>query len=595
MSELDIRTRSLRKPVKVAEYLFTRLRQMGIRSVHGLPGDYNLVSLDYLPAAGLRWVGNCNELNAAYAADGYARVRGMGAIMTTFGVGELSALNGLAGAYSEMVPVVHVVGCPSTASQRGGALLHHTLGNGDFGVFAGMSAHVSCAVARLADPADAAAQVDHALRECYVQSRPVYIMLPTDLVEREVEGERLDEPIDLGEPPNDEAKEDYVVDVIRKALQAAKSPIVLVDACAIRHRVVDEVRGFIDKTKLPVFVTPMGKGAFDEDHPSFGGVYAGNASEPEIKRVVEASDLVLSVGALKSDFNTAGFSYRLSQLNTIDLHSTYCAVGYAEYPAMRMRGVLRKLAERIEVGQLAVARPPAHQAHDAAGIAGGDAIRQSWFWHRVDGFLRPGDIVVTETGTANFGIWETRFPRGVTALNQTLWGSIGWAVGACQGAALAATDDAEEHGGKSQSGGGGSGSGGGSRRTILFEGDGSLQLTAQEISTMIRHNLNVILFTICNDGYTIERFIHGMDAAYNDVAAWRYKDLVTVFGGSDEATGTRKHAVRTAAELEALLTDPDFSDRPGLRFVELYMPREDAPRSLQMTAEASAKTNSGGG
>ncbi len=64
MSTTDIRTEHLKEPVDVAEYLFTRLHQLGIRSVHGLPGDFNLVALDYLPKAGLKWVGNCNELNA---------------------------------------------------------------------------------------------------------------------------------------------------------------------------------------------------------------------------------------------------------------------------------------------------------------------------------------------------------------------------------------------------------------------------------------------------------------------------------------------------------------------------------------------------
>ncbi|KAJ8123194.1 hypothetical protein ONZ43_g791 [Nemania bipapillata] len=212
----DIRTASLTKPVDVAEYLFTRLYQIGIRSIHGLPGDFNLVAIDYIPKVGLEWVGNANELNAAYAADGYARVKGIGAIVTTFGVGELSAINGLAGAYSERVPVVHIVGCPSTISQRSGMLLHHTLGNGDFNVFAGMSASVSCVVAKLNDPSEIAAQIDHALRECYLRSRPVYIMLPTDMVTKKVEGELLNTEIDLHDPSNDEDKENYVVDVVLK-------------------------------------------------------------------------------------------------------------------------------------------------------------------------------------------------------------------------------------------------------------------------------------------------------------------------------------------------------------------------------------------
>ena len=157
--------------------------------------------------------------------------------MTTFGVGELSAINAMAGAYAEYVPVVHLVGTPSTTCQRDGMLLHHTLGNGDFKVFANMSRHVSCAMATLDDPREAPALIDHTLQQCWTHSRPVYITLPTDMVQKKVEGERLKTPIELREPSNQPDKEDYVVDVVLTYLHAAKRPIILVDACAIRHRV----------------------------------------------------------------------------------------------------------------------------------------------------------------------------------------------------------------------------------------------------------------------------------------------------------------------------------------------------------------------
>lgn len=191
-----------------------------------------------------------------------------------------------------MVPVVHIVGSPSTASERDGHLLHHTLGNGDFNVFHKMSEGVSCVTAKLNDPATIASQIDHALRECWLQSRPVYLMLPSDMVVAKVEGARLDRPIDLSEPPNDPEKEDYVVDVVLKSLHSAKNPVMLVDACAVRHRVLDEVHAFVQKTRIPVFVTPMGKGAIDETAPTFGGVYAGNASHPKVKEAVESADVV---------------------------------------------------------------------------------------------------------------------------------------------------------------------------------------------------------------------------------------------------------------------------------------------------------------
>ena len=223
----------------------------------------------------------------------------MSAIVTTFGVGELSAVNAIAGAYSEHVPVVHIVGTPNTASQRDGMLLHHTLGNGNFNVFADMSKEISVSVAKLNDPYDAAQQIDYTLQQCWIQSRPVYITLPTDIVQKKIEGERLKTPIDLSFPENDIAKEDYVVGVVLKYLLAARNPVILVDACAIRHRVIKEVHDLIDKTRLPVFVTPMGKGAVNETHSNYGGVYAGDGSQPDVKERVEASDLILTIGAIK--------------------------------------------------------------------------------------------------------------------------------------------------------------------------------------------------------------------------------------------------------------------------------------------------------
>lgn len=215
-------------------------------------------------------------------------------------MGELSAINGVAGAYSEMIPVVHIVGCPSTISQRNGMLLHHTLGNGNFEIFSNMNTEISCAVAKLNRPSEIADQIDHALRECWIRSRPVYITLPTDMVNIEIEGARLETPIDLSEPENDPEKEDYVVDVVLKYLRAAKHPVILVDACAIRHRVLDEVLALSEKTGLPTFVTPMGKSGINETLPNYGGVYAGVGSHPPgVQDIVESSDLVLSIGALK--------------------------------------------------------------------------------------------------------------------------------------------------------------------------------------------------------------------------------------------------------------------------------------------------------
>ncbi|KAE8369797.1 thiamine diphosphate-binding protein [Aspergillus caelatus] len=569
----DIRVSAMKTPIDIAEYLFTRLYQLGVRTVQGVPGDYNLAALDYIPKVGLKWVGNCNELNAGYSADAYARIKGISAIVTTFGVGELSALNAIAGAYSEHVPVVHIVGQPSTASQRDGMLLHHTLGNSDYNVFANISANLAITVAKITDPHDAPTLIDHALRECWMQCQPVYIALPTDMVEQKVEGERLQTPIDLDEPVNEAEKEEYVVDVVLRYLRVAKNPVILVDAGAIRHGVLRVIHELIQKTGFPTFVTPMGKGAVDETLPNFGGVYAGTGSNEGVATRVESADLILSIGPLKSDFNTTGFSYRTSQLNTIDFYSDHVQVRYSLYPKVRMRGILQKVMARM--GYLYV-RPEATSfrgtMHSSTLEVSNGPITHSWLWPAVGNWLQEGDIVITETGTANFGIWETRFPKGVTAISQVLWGSIGYSVGACLGASLAVRE-AEK------------------RRVILFVGDGSFQMTAQEVSTMIRQELNPIIFVICNSGYTIERYIHGWDEEYNDIHPWKHGALVEAFGAQCQHSYSTYQA-STRDELTSLLNNTRFSSAPHFQLVELYMPKDDAPAALQLTAAAAAARNS---
>lgn len=165
----------------IGDYLLDRLVDCGIDRLFGVPGDYNLQFLDRVIAhSALGWVGCANELNAAYAADGYARIKGAGALLTTYGVGELSALNGIVGSYAEHIPVLHIVGAPSTGAQQRGELLHHTLGDGDFRHFARMSEQITCSQALLT-AGNACHEIDRVLRDMLTHHRPGYLMLPADV------------------------------------------------------------------------------------------------------------------------------------------------------------------------------------------------------------------------------------------------------------------------------------------------------------------------------------------------------------------------------------------------------------------------------
>ncbi|KAI7231337.1 pyruvate decarboxylase [Hortaea werneckii] len=557
--------------VNVAEYLYIRLMQLGCSSLHGLPGDFNLSALDFMDSTGIKWVGSCNELNAAYAADAYARVRGLGAVMTTFGVGELSALNGIAGAYAELAPVVHIVGTPSRASQAQGALLHHTLGNGDFRVFADIFSKVTVAQANIRDPLTAPADIDRVLQKCYTETKPVYIELPVDMVTHAVDATLLDQPIDISMQRGDPEAEDAIVDMLLQKLYAAERPVFLIDGAAERRRLMPTVKELLDKLRIPVFVAPMGKGAVDESLPYFAGLYAGDGSSADVKQSIESSDMVITIGNIKSDLNTLGFTYKFSKLNTINLHWNLVDFGFATFTNVSFHSLIPLLTTRVDPEKLrAGARATGYALKTGASLPCDDTITHEWLWKRVSSFLQEDDILVVDTGTSYIGVWETTLPKNVQVISQILWSSIGYGCPAAQGAAIAAKDV-----GKGQ-------------RTICFEGDGSFQLTAQEIATIIRHDLDVTMFLIENEGYTIERMVHNpANAHYNDIPQWQYSKLPEVFAPADASAKVKSWRIESRTELDRLLDDPAFKEGKGLKFVEIHMPKLDAPEMLRRFGDSA--------
>jgi pyruvate decarboxylase len=157
-------------------------------------------------------------------------------------------------------------------------------------------------------------------------------------------------------------------------------------------------------------------------------------------------------------------------------------------------------------------------------------------------FLQPNDILLAEAGTAQFGMPDARFPSDTKYITQTFYSSIGYTVGACLGACIAAKE--LKHTG----------------RVVLLVGEGSLQMTVQEIGSYIRFGFKPIIFVINNNGYSIERAINGPEQSYNEVSMlWDHQQLLSMLGARKE-TGiqSRSFACKTVEELEQVLQDEDF-------------------------------------
>jgi TPP-dependent 2-oxoacid decarboxylase len=545
----------------VARYLLTRLSQIGVNHLFGVPGDFVLGFLNEVSRSEVTYVGTCNELNAAYAADGYARIRGVGAFTSTFGVGELSAINGVAGAFAERVPIVAITGAPPRASHDARRLLHHTLGS--YAIPMEMYEKITVDAARLVSAEEAPAQIDRVLTACLQQRRPVYLSLPSDMVDMV-----CDPPDDFVLPARSASDPASLHDAVNEAaamLQRSARPIVIGGVGLIREGLQAGFADLLERSGYPYVTMMLAKGLLSERHPQFIGLYEGDRSRAYVRERVESADCVLQLAVALTDFNTGGFTARLDPARTVRVGLRSVQIGERVFREVAIEDFLAGLTALVaqKPSALLDIRPASEgcmHRPSAPYTAVDDApLTVQRLFDRVSAFVQDDAIVLAETGVCLFSAAEMCLPDGATFIGQTFYGSIGYTVGATLGACVAAPD----------------------RPVVLCVGDGAFQVTCQDLSTMIRLGLRPVVLLLNNDGYTIERVI--VDRPYNDLQPWAYHRLPEVFGG---APGLDVH---TEGELERALAHAQTAD--GLVFIEVHTDRLDCPETLRRAGESMAMTN----
>ncbi|MGH7912072.1 MAG: alpha-keto acid decarboxylase family protein, partial [Candidatus Dormibacteraceae bacterium] len=523
----------------VSDHLLDRLGELGVGHVFGVPGDYTLTLLDHVVRhRDLRWVGCTNELNAGYAADGYGRMRGIAALLTTFGVGELSAINAITGSYAEHVPVVHVVGGPSSGIQSAQRIVHHSLGDGEFTQFLEMHERITCARAALTAE-DATAEIDRVLTTVRDQHLPGYLLLPSDVGEAPASPPQ--EPLP---PPGDITDANALAaftEAAGRLVHTAGGPAqvrLLVGLLVHRLGATPDLERLLAAGPLLHASTPWAKGIADESNPYFLGIYAGRASHPDLRAAIEEAAVLVVAGVLFTDLNSGFFTQRITRGRTIELGATTASVGEATFGPVSMPAALRSLAWIVEEGQGAQPRTtsPLPMPVPQTPSSGDTPLTQSLLWQAVASHLRPGDTVVAEQGTSFYGMAPHRLPARGNFIGQPLWASIGYTLPAALGACLAEPDG----------------------RGVLLIGDGAAQMTVQELSTVLREGVRLLAVVVDNDGYTVERAIHGPEEPYNDIPRWDWERLPDLYA---PGTPARSHVVRTAGELEEALDDA--GEAPG--------------------------------
>lgn len=498
----------------VGQYMVDRLDELGLRHLFSIAGDYSIEWVNsYVEKSRIQVIEEVNELNAGYAADGYARLNGIGALCVTYSAGALCAANAIAGSYVEKVPVVLINGAPSikktlTFEQTGFSSHHFISGREtDLQVFE----YITAAAVRIDSPHLAPMLIDYALTQCITERRPVYIELLEDMVD--LECTRPSNPLKAAPVISDEGSLNQSIAQISERLQNATKPLIWIGVEIDRFSLHQQAEQLIRDLKIPYVTELLSKAILSEDDAQFAGVFDGKSSSPYVQSLIEDSDFVLALGVWLTDINDLGWAIDFDKTafaswDTVKYGTSFDAqVSLADL----VNGLIDK---RLTCKAQSL---PAKAARQAPTVNLADGITYQGFYdfiqHQIDG----NTIVGADASLNYFGsiLLKVGAPRGFIV--QSSYSAIGYIGPAATGVSLAKQDQ---------------------QRLMIFAGDGGFQMTAQCLSTQTRFNLNPIIFVMDNGIYGVEQWLadasvfHSDKPLYNSciLHPWNYGKLAEVFG-----------------------------------------------------------------
>jgi indolepyruvate decarboxylase len=540
----------------IGEYLIRRLGEEGVGHVFGVPGDYVLAFFDQMERSPLEVINTSDEQGAGFAADAYARVKGLGAVCITYCVGGLKVANAVAQAYAEKSPVVVISGAPGIREQRRDALLHHMVRG--FDTQLRVFEQLTVATAVLDSPETAAAEIERVLAAARRTSRPVYIELPRDMATAAI---RLVEPgAPVHEPSDPDALAAALADAVA-AIGASRHPVILAGEELHRFRLGDELLAFAHRAGIPVAATILGKSVYPESDRLYLGVYEGAMGRESVRDYVEASDCTILLGAMMTDMNLGIYTARIDRRHAVYAARDRVSVGFHAYDGVHMEDFVAGLAardwpKRTVVPYEASRRPSPTEPSDAP-------MSVAALFGQVNAFLERDDVVIADPGDALFGAADLHIEHGVRFLGPAYYCSLGFAVPAVLGVSAALPD----------------------LRPVVLVGDGAFQMSGMELGTIARYGMNPIVIVLDNQGYGTERPM--LDGAFNDVHPWAVWRLPEVLGaGLGIRVGTEREMA--AALVRARANTGDFT------LIQVMLPQDDhSPALRRLTASLKDRVASG--
>lgn len=532
----------------IGQYLLKRLYDAGVKHIFGVPGDYVLGFYDLLIKSPIQHVGTTREDTAAFAADGYARCQGMGALAVTYGVGALNTVNAVAGAYAESSAVVVVSGAPGVREQKNDPLLHHRFG--PFTFQREIFERITCAAEVLDDPATAFRQIDRAIASARRFCKPVYIEIPRDLVM--TEGYPMPAEAVEGFTSDETALSEAIAETM-ELLAKSVSPMIIAGVELHRRGLQGALVKLVERANLPVVATLTGKSVFAERHPAYLGIYEGAMSSENARYMVEQSDLLLMLGVTLNDIDTGIYTAKLDPHHMIRAALNEVVISAHRYPRVALADFLTALTGRVKTLKEGFEVKPA-ASESRAFPETNRPITTARLIERLNQALSHEMIVVCDVGDCLFAAIDLQVHEQSEFLASAFYTSMGFSVPAALGAQIARPD----------------------HRLLILVGDGAFQMTGTELSTHARLGLNPVVVVFNNSGYSTERGI--LEGPFNDISSWRFDRLGEVFGplkGYDAATEEAFEAALIAS----------LNNRTMPSIINVHLSADDASSAMKRLAE----------
>lgn len=534
----------------IASHLANRLQQRGVKRGFGIVGDYALRLFADMEEVGFPFLVTADEQGAAFAADAYARLKGLGVVAVTYGVGGLKITNAVAGAWAEQVPLLVISGAPGLKERVGDVLLHHKIRNFDSQLV--VFEELTCAQAVIDNPATAADEIDRVITEVLSHQRPGYLEIPRDMVEVAISPPQHEHLRSHMPPVDDERLRAAVADAM-ECLRDSATPVVHAGAMVWRRGLGDALVGAAERLQVPVATSSLAKGLFPERHPLSLGVYMGAVSDADVVERVETASTVVSFGVLNTDLTMGAFTAHLDPHRHIDAQDNEVTIGLRTYKDVPLWAFLPALAEAAsgqgEVVSEALHHRPGFDPEDSTPLSVARVIAA------VDAHMDDRHGLLVDPGECLFASVDLSAPRWCLA--SAYYATMGYAVPGALGAGIAEPGV----------------------RPVVLVGDGAFAMTGLEAASAAFHGIHPVILVLDNNGYGTQRPMK--DGAFNDIPPLRAEALPAVFG-----TG-RGWLATTEGELDTALTDAMASDE--LCIIRALVPKADRSPALLRLTDALGK------